>query len=439
MHRRAMVNGKLKFVAWIVGALVVAAIGGLLAVLAVFRWGMSGDRAPDASTLVPIVQPLASIDAAESATATEEAAPREMPLPVTAADAALHVIADPPELRVWANTRVRLSVQTDLNFDRYVWHFEDGSEPIAGAVVEHVFAESVRDRHVTVEAFRRGQPTEVATLRLPVERLAVLAADGEERPDTSQLPKPDGTRFLFAGGAIDEAMAARVTGVATEVQAEVLVATGDEASVQALAQAIDNDALTVALLHWPRQQEGEQASLAVVRNPGDALTPIRRGNRDLGALAIGEVGLAAIDTRGETLDEAELKRLHDVLQWTSAYKTSLLFSARPLTLTRDAELIADRAYRIYEYALRHQVAAVVSASGVFYDGRFGGLRVVGIGEVQAQGCVRPLGQDACQQPSLSVLDVPAQGPPRLHVLVGDGFQTALAKHALPAEVGKIRR
>jgi hypothetical protein len=388
---------------------------------------------------VPAADATATHDVESSDLPAEVTPLAALPMPTTAADAALHVIADPPELRVWANTRVRLSVQTDLSFDRYVWHFEDGSEPIAGAIVEHVFAESVRDRHVTVEAMRAGQPTEVATLRLPVERLAVLAADGEERSDAEHLPKPAGTRFLFAGGTIDEAMAARVTSVATDVQAEVLVATGDESSVQALAQAIDNGALTVALLHWPRQQEGEQAALTVVRNPGDTLTQIRRGSRDLGALAVGEVGLAAVDTRGETLDEAELKRLHDVLQWTSAYKTSLLLSARPLTLTRDAELIADRAYRIYEYALRHQVAVVLSASGVFFDGRFGGLRVVGIGEAQAPGCVRPLGQDACQQPSLSVLDVPGQGPPRLHVLVGDGFQTALAKHALPAEVGKIRR
>ncbi len=361
------------------------------------------------------------------------------PTAVTAADAALHVIADPPELRVWANTRVRLSVQTDVPFERFVWHFEDGSEPVAGAIVEHVFAESVRDRHVTVEAMRRGQPTEVATLRLPVERLAVLAADGEPRPDAERLPKAEGTRLLFAGGAIDDAQAARVTAVAADIEAEVLVATGDEASAQALAQAIDNGALTVALLHWPRQIQGDLPPLALLRNPGDALTPIRRGDRDLGAWSIGDVGLAAIDSRGETLAESDLKRLHDVLQWTSAYRVSLLLSARPLTLTRDAELIADRAYRVYEYALRHQVAAVVSASGVYYDGRFGGVRVIGVGEVQSSGCVRPLGQDACQQPSLSVLDVPPQGPPRLHVLVGDGFTTALAKHALPAEVGKIRR
>ena len=367
---------------------------------------------------------------------TPAAAVAEAP---TAADAALHVIADPAELRVWANTRVRLSVQTDLPFERFVWHFEDGSDPVAGAVVEHVFAESVRDRHVTVEAQRRGQPTEVATLRLPVERLAVLAADGDERPEVERLPKAQGARLLFVGGAIDEAMATRVAALATDIEADVLLATGDAASAQALAQAIDNGALTVALLHWPRVAETDVPPLSLVRNPGDAVSAIRRGNRELGAWAIADVGFAAVDTRGETLAEAELKRLHDVLQWTSAYKVSLLLSARPLTLTRDAELIADRAYRIYEYALRHQVAAVVSASGVFYDGRFGGVRVIGVGDVQPAGCVRPLGQDACQQPSLSVLDVPAQGAPRLHVLVGDGFQTALAKHALPAEVGKIRR
>ncbi len=423
-------------------ALLVAAVvgGGIAAGVALWR---GRDAAPAvAAASVPAVADVAAGDAGttDGAALPIAVSPAvDPPAPLTAADAALHVIADPAELRVWANTRVRLSVQTDLPFERFVWHFEDGSEPVAGAVVEHVFAESVRDRHVTVEAMRRGQPTEVATLRLPVERLAVLAADGEERDDAERLPKADGTRLLFAGGPIDDAMAARVTAIATDVQAEVLVATGDDASAQALAQAIDNGALTVALLYWPRQAQGEAPPLAVLRNPGDVLTPIRRGNRELGAWSIGDVGLAAVDTRGETLAEAELKRLHDVLQWTSAYRTSLLLSARPLTLTRDAELIADRAYRIYEYALRHQVAAVLSATGVFYDGRFGGVRVIGVGEAQSAGCVRPLGQDACQQPSLSVLDVPAQGPPRLHVLVGDAFQTALAKHALPAEVGKIRR
>ncbi len=410
----------------------------LVAGVALWR---GGDR-PAAAAVAPAdagsrVADAGAADAVAPAAAVTAAA--ALPVPVTAADAALHVIADPAELRVWANTRVRLSVQTDLPFERFVWHFEDGSDPVAGAVVEHVFAESVRDRHVTVEAMRRGQPTEVATLRLPVERLTVLAADGEERPDAEGLPKPDGTRLLFVGGPLDEAMAARVTAVATDVQAEVLVASGDDATVQALAQAIDNGALTVALLHWPSAFVADTPPLALIRNPGDALTPIRRGERDLGAWSIGDVGLAAVDTRGETLAEAELKRLHDVLQWTSAYRVSLLLSVRPLTLTRDAELIADRAYRIYEYALRHQVAAVLASSGVFYDGRFGGLRVIGIGEAQSAGCVRPLGQDACQQPSLTVIDVPAQGPPRLHVLVGDGFQTALAKHALPAEVGKIRR
>ncbi len=423
---------------WI-GALAAAAIGGALVVGGVLWQVNAHTPAAAALALDAAVSPVDAGASDAVAPAVAVTATAALPPPVTAADAALHVIADPAELRVWANTRVRLSVQTDVPFERFVWHFEDGSEPVAGAVLEHVFAESVRDRHVTVEAMRRGQPTEVATLRLPVERLAVLAADGEARAEAERLPKTDGTRLLLAGGLIDDALATRLTAVAADIQAQVLVATGDEASAQALAQAIDNGALTVALLHWPRQLQGDAPPLALLRNPGDALTPIRRGDRDLGAWSIGDVGLAAVDTRGETLAEAELKRLHDVLQWTSAYRVSLLLSARPLTQTRDAELIADRAYRIYEYALRHQVAAVLSASGVFYDGRFGGVRVIGIGEAQTSCCVRPLGQDACQQPSLSVLDVPAQGPPRLHVLVGDGFETALARHALPAEVGKIRR
>ena len=367
----------------------------------------------------------------------------EVPLP--ASTGTLEILAQPAELRVWANTRVRLSVRTSQPFERLIWHFEDGSEPAPSSaaealVVEHVFAESVRDRHVTVEGIRRGQPPVIATLRLPVERLEVLATDGGERPDAQRLPPARGTRLLLVGGQLAGDQAAQVAAVATDIGAAAVIVAADAASAQRLVDTVDAGALAFAVLHWPLQPQAGELPLTVQRDPGQALSAIRRGERDLGAFALGDLGLCAVDTRAAVIAEAELKRLHDGLQWTSGYRASLLLSARSLTPTRDGEVIADRAYRIYEYALRHQVSAVISAQpGVFYDGRLGGVRVIGVGEAFPLACVRPLGAAACQAGSLSVVDLAEKGPPVLHVLTGAGFQSAMARHALPQEVGKIRR
>lgn len=353
---------------------------------------------------------------------------------------AVRILADPPELRVWANTRVRLSVETAQTFARYVWHFEDGSDPVAGAVVEHVFAESVRDRHVTVEAEQPGQPTVVATRRLPVERLPVLGMDGEEPSDVKRLPKPNGTRLLLAGGPIDQTLAVKVAEVAETIEAQAIVVTGDLASAQRLAQLLAAGQTQVAVLHAPVEESPEKP-LNLLHNPGDVVTEVRRGSRDLGVLALGNVALVGVDTRPRTLEEQELRRLHDALQWTTAFHATLVLSARPWTLTKEGEMIADRAYRLYEYALRAQVAAVISASSLLYfDGRFGGIHVLGVGQALATpGCNRPLGEDTCQEASLTVLDVPPTGPLTVHVLTGTDFATALSRHALPAEIGKIRR
>ena len=398
--------------------------------------------APDATSAPDVTTDAAAAPVAPSPTAAEVAA--------VVADAGdqtvLRVVADPPELRVWANTRVRLSVETAESFSRFVWHFEDGSEPVSGAVVEHVFAESVRDRHVTVEGLRPGQPPLVATRRLPVERLAVLTASGDEPADEARLPAADGTRLLLVGGTLDPVLAMRLTDLAATSGVTAIVAMGDATAADQLAHALDvadPGVRHVALLHAPVALDPAQpadAPLKIVRNPGEVVTNVRKGTRDLGVLAVEDLALVAIDTRGQTVAEVELKRMHDALQWTGAFRATVVLSARPWTQTRDRDLIADRSYRLYEYALRQQVSAVVwASSGVFLDGRFGGLHVVGVGQANPATCVHPLGEDTCQPPSLTLLDVPPGRPLVARVLTGDDFAHVLARHALPAEVGKIRR
>jgi hypothetical protein len=107
---------------------------------------------------------------------------------------------------------------------------------------------------------------------------------------------------------------------------------------------------------------------------------------------------------------------------------------------RDGEVIADRAYRLYEHALRHQASLALSAvSGVFYEGRFGGLRVGSIGSAAPTGCARLLGTDGCQVASLTVLDFDSRGRPEVQFLTGDDWQHLVARAELPREVGKVRR
>lgn len=376
-----------------------------------------------------------------------------VPVPAFAPAAELRIEAEPAELRVWSNTRVRLAIGGPgaAGYERFVWHFEDGSDPVAGAVVEHTFAESVRDRHVTVEAQNAGAAAVVVSLRLPVERLEVVPVDGSDAT-TGRLPASPGLRLVLVGGPLAAAQAAELAAAVGPMKADVLVLAGTRADAEALAFAIAPRLPAAAILHLPLETQAvlpgavqTEPALAVIHDPGERLGPVRRGDRDVGVWSLGDLAITVVDTRGETVAEPELKRLREALQLAGAYRTSLLFSARPLALFRDGELIADRAYRIYEHALRQQTAAVVSAaSGVFYDGRFGGLRLVAIGSAAGPGqgptgCPRLQGDDACQPPSLTVLDVGERGQLSVHVVTGRSFGELVPRGSLPSEVGKVRR
>lgn len=392
--------------------------------------------------------PDAGVGVADAVTAADLAptpSPTEVrmdaPLPHPVADKGLHITAEPAELRVWSNTEVRLRVENDgeATYDRYVWHFEDGSEPVSGLEVLHTFAESVRDRHVTVEALRAGQAPVVISRRLPVERLAVVPVDGESRQArAAELPAPVGTRLLFAAGPMTAEVVEAVAAAARRVQAEVVVATDP-----GVAQALSVQLPDIAVLGWPKEpppQDNDAAPLQIAGNPGLRVAPLHKGARDLGVLTVGELAIVPIDTRAETVSEPQLKQLRDALLAATAYPATVLLTSRPLTLLRDGELIADRAYRIYEHALRQQVTVVISsASEVFYDGRFGGQQVVAVGRAHPDDCVRLTGTDACQEASLTVVDVSPRGKIAVQVLTGATFDRVLTRQELPAEAGKVRR
>ncbi len=355
----------------------------------------------------------------------------------------LRIVAEPATLRVWSNTPVRLRVEVlqDLEFDKFVWHFEDGSAAVQGIEVEHVFAESVRDRHVTVEGIRRGQPAVVASRRLPVERLEVVPLDGSD--GEVQTPAKHGTRLLMVVAASGEEVCQAVAAAAAQAQVDAVVAVGEPPDIDALEVHLGQAAPTVPLLRWSIEAPGpgqQEKLLELIKDAGQVVTDVQIGDRSTGVLAIGELALVAIDTRGETVGEAELKRAKQALTAASAYPGTLLLTARPLTLLRDGELIADRAYRIYEHALRQAVTAVVSAtSEVFYDGRFGGLALVAVGRSRLESCPRLTGQDACQQPSVTLIELGDKKRLKVLHLMAPTFAVPAQPRDLPAEVGKVRR
>ncbi len=437
---------------WLLAALAGAAV----ALVAVALAAVAISRRPEVPRAGPVVAPdsvaqpmtdagIYASDSGLAANIAQASAPTETalvaPLPRPIADKGLHITAQPAELRVWANTEVRLRVVNDgtATYDRYVWHFEDGSDPVSGLEVIHTFAESVRDRHVTVEALRAGQAPVVISHRLPVERLAVVPVDGESlHAQATELPAPVGARLLFAAGPMTPEVLEATAAAARRIHAEVVVAT-DPAAAQTLSIQLPD----MAVLVWPTEPsptEANPAPLRIVGNPEARVSPLHKGARDLGVFTLGELALVPIDTRAETVSEPQLKQLRDALLAATAYPATVLLTARPLTLLRDGELIADRAYRIYEHALRQQVTVVISfASEVFYDGRFGGQQVVAVGRAQPAECARLTGTDACQEASLTVVDVSPRGKIAVQVLTGATFERVLSRQELPAEAGKVRR
>lgn len=355
----------------------------------------------------------------------------------------LRILADPATLRVWSNTAVRLRVEVlqDIEFEKFIWHFEDGSAAVQGMEVEHTFAESVRDRHVTVEGIRRGQPAVVATRRLAVERLEVVPLDGSE--GAVATPAKHGTRLLIAVAASGEEICQAVAAAAAQAQVDAVVAVGEPPDIDALEVHLGQVAPAVPLLRWsiePPADGQQEKNLELIKDPNQQVTDVQIGDKSTGVLAIGDLALVAIDTRGETVGEPELKRAKQAMTAASAYPGTLLLTARPLTLLRDGELIADRAYRIYEHALRQAVTAVVSAtSEVFYDGRFGGLALVAVGRSRLESCPRLTGQDACQQPSVTLIELGDKKRLKVIHLLAPTFTVPAQSRDLPAEVGKVRR
>lgn len=435
-----------------------ALVGVVLGVLASTWWNHRGAWGPaadqraldhqDSSAALP-APATAAAALAPAATAADAAAAATLsvapPRPL-AERGPLHISADPDQLRVWSNTKVRLKVEVDGDekFSQFVWHFEDGSDPVVGVEVEHTFAESVRDRHVTVEGRRSNGPAVVASHTLAVERLAVVPLDKEADTDTEALPERQGTRILWVAGDGDAGVRTAVAEAASGLQVDAVVIAADVSDTTALDSAIAVQAPQAAVLAWSIDEPvagGERRPLLqLLRDPGSAVSEVQIGDRASGVLAVRDLALVGVDTRGQTIDEAELKRLRGALQAAAAYTGSLLLSPRPLTQLTDGELIADRAYRLYEYALRQQISGVVSAtSEVFYDGRFGGLAVVSVGRDTHSGCARILGHEPCQPPSITLVELGDHHRLKVLHLLAPDFDRAATGAELPAEAGKVRR
>ncbi len=353
----------------------------------------------------------------------------------------LSVDAEPDTLRVWTNTNVRLRVQLSTGqppFDDYVWHFEDGSDPVRGAAVQHTFAESVRDRHVTVEALRAGQPPVVVSRTLTVERIVQAPLDGEL---TQEAPpdKGKGVRLLLAMQLPANEAVAAVARAAGQFHASVVVAAGDDVALSALADALTQAAPKAALFRL-RADGNTQPYLARAADPAKAWNEVQVGDRSTGVWASADLAIVPMDTRPEVLSEAALGQVRAGLAAAAAYPNVIAVTTRPLTPLRDGELVADRAYRLYEYALRYQVTLVASVgSEVYYDGRFGGIGVVSVGRTAGAGCVRLMGTQACQAAAVTVVEVADKRRWRSWHLLGPDFDRAVADSELPREAGKVRR
>ncbi|GEM_PF-3144332 len=364
-------------------------------------------------------------------------------------DDPVRIVADPPQLRVWHNTRITLRAQPrdDETFVRYVWHFEDGSDPEQGEVVAHIFPESVADRHVTLEAWRNDKDKVVVSRKLPIERLAVVPVDGD-RPVAARIPRPRGTRLLMLGDPDRATLAAAFKLMKRAGPIAAIVVSGNaETAANARRQAVEEQVDTPMLhLDAPTGDvPGEAAVAPTIPSPLRVIHDPERAVRSLiaGAASIPVIGNAALvahDSRSLAIDERQMVRTIKAMQAASAYPALVMLTTLPLAPLVDADVVAPSAYRLYEHALRNKARAVVSASsGVAFDGRYGGVEAVGIGAATGKGCRRLLGHDDCQSRTVTLLDVPKRGRVRARHLRLPQLVTWLGDTELPAEVGKYRR
>ncbi len=383
---------------------------------------------------------VAAGDAADLAAATTPSAPP------------LAIVTEPKALRVWHNTQMVVrAVAGPDGFDgfvRYVWHFEDGSRPAEGKEAAHIFPESVTDRHVTLEAFRRDGTRLVVSRRLPIERLDVVPIDGEAST-VRALPKARGPRFLLVGEGDDESLV-RLCDSLEGAGVAAVVAIGQAAMAERVARRTAQLLPGVPVLRLASDVASNAddvltgAGADVVTGAGLATIPLGEGDAlpppGIGAWVVGDVAVVAVDTRPMVVDEVRLGALRGALKRASAWPSTLLITARPLSALLDDETVADRAYRIYEHALREGVSAVISAaSEVAYDARYGGLEAVSVGRLIPRGCARLRGSDACQTGTATLVELGRHGRIRVFHLVAPRFDHWLGNDELPPTVGRYRR
>ena len=358
--------------------------------------------------------------------------------PSAQADAPVRIVADPPVLRVWHNTRVTLRAEAGEGrvFSRYVWHFEDGSDPAEGEVVAHVFPESVGARHVTLEAHDAAGKKLVVSRALPIERLDVAPLDGGELP-VKKLPRRRGTRLLLVGTAHGPWLAHVRALMAGTADVAAVIATSSAVGRQLIGRpATSVPILVLRAAADPSAQPGP--ALVVLHDPDQRLKTLISGTARVPV--VDGLALVSHDSTSDDHSEARLKRTFRAMQAASAYDKAVLLTARPLSPLVDDEPIAESGFRLYEQALRYKAKAVVSfSSRVAWDGRYGGLEAVAVGALDTGLCRRLKGHDDCQSPTVTVLDVPSRKRSRALHLRGPGLQTWLSASELPAEVGKYRR
>ena len=360
----------------------------------------------------------------------------------------LAIDTEPDALRVWHNTAMRLRVVPRVEeagrWLRFVWHFEDGSRAIEGETVLHVFPESVADRHVTVEAFRRDGSRLVVSRRLPIERLAVVPIDGEV-DETPKLPRARAGRFLLVGAG-DESSLAALWAAVQQAGVVAVVAVGPASWADSVARSASSGLPDAAVLAFDDAVEaegkpaaqGEGASpplLRVVRAAVGAVAELPES----GALVVGEIAIVPFDSRPLVVGEPALAALRRDLRLAAAWPALVVLTPRPLAALRDGEVVADRAYRVYEHALRERAIALVSTtSGVAWDGRYGGLAAIAVGQLRPNGCARLTGSDVCQPSTATLLEVRESAVRSWH-LQGPKFHRWLSGEDLPNSVGRYRR
>jgi len=372
----------------------------------------------------------------------------------TSGDLRIIIEAEPSHLRVWDNTKVTLRARAASGqaFSRFVWHFEDGSPEVTAEEVVHTFPESVRDRYVTVEAYDTAGEKVVVSKRLAVERLEVVQFDEGAGARTSLPSRPGpaagSARLMLVRGPLGTDVAQRVVDAAIAiVRPDVVVLMGDvvgSPGEAALLQALDQAKLPVLVVPGPAEIKASEGTgtLAAgqVRDPEGRLVSLDFRPLSLErVLVINEVALVVLDSVPEVADAPSLAYARHALQKASVYPARVVLSWRPLARLVEGESVADRAYRLYEHMLRERTTLYASgASGVHFQGRYGGLRVASVGLARKAACERLFGTDTCQPGTTAVVDIAKGEVKRIFFLLEPEFRSPEPDESLPPEVDRYR-